>query len=215
MATADLEMVDTENLRPHYARTLWGLVGRSGGPAGEALAVLQRQSGPEQAGRALRAYRLYLAGSAMGFERGWMALHQMVATRPMATCTRAAWSGRSPTIPSIASPYIQGLPPLPLQRRDHGRTCTTMLYKFKSRATADVIMLEANGRQLLQIIGKSPDPHGIVTAAQIPAALQAWRLPWPKTRPAPARHRAMATTARRPTAATHAAAGACTSVLRR
>ncbi len=48
-----------------------------------------------------------------------------------------------------------------------------MLYKFKSRATADVIMLEANGRQLLQIIGKSPDAHGIVTVAQIPAALQA------------------------------------------
>ncbi|WP_311223029.1 MULTISPECIES: DUF1840 domain-containing protein [unclassified Acidovorax] len=48
-----------------------------------------------------------------------------------------------------------------------------MLYKFKSRATADVIMLEVNGRQLLQIIGKSPDPHGIVTVAQIPAALQA------------------------------------------
>ena len=48
-----------------------------------------------------------------------------------------------------------------------------MLYKFKSRATADVIMLEPNGRQLLQIIGKSPDPHGIVTAAQIPAAIEA------------------------------------------
>lgn len=48
-----------------------------------------------------------------------------------------------------------------------------MLYKFKSRATADVIMLEPNGRQLLQIIGKSPDPHGIVTAAQIPAAIAA------------------------------------------
>jgi len=48
-----------------------------------------------------------------------------------------------------------------------------MLYKFKSRATADVIMLEPNGRQLLQAIGKSPDPHGIVTAAQIPAAIAA------------------------------------------
>lgn len=48
-----------------------------------------------------------------------------------------------------------------------------MLYKFKSRATADVIMLEPNGRQLLQIIGKAPDPHGIVTVAQIPAAIQA------------------------------------------
>ncbi|GAD22933.1 DUF1840 domain-containing protein [Acidovorax sp. MR-S7] len=48
-----------------------------------------------------------------------------------------------------------------------------MLFKFKSRSTADLIMLEPNGRQLLEIIGKSPDPHGIVTAAQIPAAIQA------------------------------------------
>lgn len=49
-----------------------------------------------------------------------------------------------------------------------------MLYKFKSRATADVIMLEPNGRQLLRIIGKNPDDaHGIVTAAQIPGAMAA------------------------------------------
>ena len=49
-----------------------------------------------------------------------------------------------------------------------------MLFKFKSRATADLIMLEPNGRQILQIIGKSPDePHGIVTATQIPAAIEA------------------------------------------
>ena len=49
-----------------------------------------------------------------------------------------------------------------------------MLFKFKSRATADVIMLEPNGKQLLEIIGKSPnEPHGIITAAQIPAAIAA------------------------------------------
>ncbi|RGE45774.1 DUF1840 domain-containing protein [Comamonas testosteroni] len=49
-----------------------------------------------------------------------------------------------------------------------------MLYKFKSRATADLIMLEANGRQVLDIIGKSPDDeHGIITAEQIPAAITA------------------------------------------
>ena len=29
----------------------------------------------------VRAYRLYLAGSAMGFEQGWMALFQMLAAR--------------------------------------------------------------------------------------------------------------------------------------
>jgi cyclopropane-fatty-acyl-phospholipid synthase len=33
----------------------------------------------------LRAYRLYLAGSAMSFERGWLALHQMLAARPAET----------------------------------------------------------------------------------------------------------------------------------
>lgn len=48
-----------------------------------------------------------------------------------------------------------------------------MLYKFKSRATADVIMLEPQGRQILQIIGKAPGASGIVTAAQIPAAIAA------------------------------------------
>ncbi|MPN17088.1 hypothetical protein SDC9_164438 [bioreactor metagenome] len=49
-----------------------------------------------------------------------------------------------------------------------------MLYKFKSRSTADLIMLEPTARQILQIIGKSPDDqHGIVTVAQIPAAIAA------------------------------------------
>ncbi|WCM93806.1 DUF1840 domain-containing protein [Acidovorax sp. NCPPB 2350] len=49
-----------------------------------------------------------------------------------------------------------------------------MLYKFKSRATADLILLPAHGRQILQAIGKSPDDaHGIVTPEQIPGAIQA------------------------------------------
>ncbi|OJX37240.1 MAG: hypothetical protein BGO74_14385 [Burkholderiales bacterium 68-12] len=48
-----------------------------------------------------------------------------------------------------------------------------MLYKFKSRATADVIMLEPNGRQLVQIMGREPGAHGIVTVEQIPAAIAA------------------------------------------
>jgi Domain of unknown function (DUF1840) len=48
-----------------------------------------------------------------------------------------------------------------------------MLYKFKSQATADVIMLHANGRQMLEIIGKDDTPQGIITVAQIPAAVVA------------------------------------------
>jgi hypothetical protein len=45
-----------------------------------------------------------------------------------------------------------------------------MLYKFKSEAAADVIMLEATGRQVLQIIGKGPQAKGILMPADMPAA---------------------------------------------
>jgi hypothetical protein len=48
-----------------------------------------------------------------------------------------------------------------------------MLYIFKSRNCADIIMLEPNGRRLLEIIGKEPAPQGIITPAQMPAAAQA------------------------------------------
>lgn len=48
-----------------------------------------------------------------------------------------------------------------------------MLYRFKSRNAGDVIMLEANGRRVLEIIGKEPGPKGIVLAEQMPGALEA------------------------------------------
>lgn len=48
-----------------------------------------------------------------------------------------------------------------------------MIYKFKSQADAEVIMLEANGDQMLSIIGKVPSAQGIITVAQIPAAIAA------------------------------------------
>jgi len=81
-AAAGLEMVDTENLRPHYARTLWAWSDALESQLDEARAVLERTAGPERGGRILRAYRLYLAGSAMSFEQGWIALHQMLSARP-------------------------------------------------------------------------------------------------------------------------------------
>lgn len=48
-----------------------------------------------------------------------------------------------------------------------------MLYKFKSRSTADLILLEPQARRLLHIMGKEPAASGIVTAAQIPVAVAA------------------------------------------
>ena len=48
-----------------------------------------------------------------------------------------------------------------------------MLYKFKSKAAGDLIMLEPNGRQVLEIMGKEPGPKGIIEPEQMGAAIQA------------------------------------------
>lgn len=74
MSEAGLEPLDLENLRPHYARTLWAW--------SDALEARLDEARRVTGDRTVRAYRLYLAGSAMGFERGWMALFQMLAARP-------------------------------------------------------------------------------------------------------------------------------------
>jgi len=52
-----------------------------------------------------------------------------------------------------------------------------MLYKFKSKTTGDLIMLEANGRRVLEVIGKDSSPgsgaKGIIEPAQMAAAITA------------------------------------------
>lgn len=47
-----------------------------------------------------------------------------------------------------------------------------MLYRFKSQATEDIVMMEGNARQLLEIVGK-PSSKGIITVDQMPAAIAA------------------------------------------
>ena len=74
MAKGGLEALDVENLRPHYARTLWAWSDALESQLDAAALVLNG----EQGARALRAYRLYLAGCAMGFEHGWISLYQIV-----------------------------------------------------------------------------------------------------------------------------------------
>ncbi len=65
MTRGNLEPVDAECLRPHYARTLWHWADALEEHLDEARRVLGMD-----AEKITRAYRLYLAGSAMGFERG-------------------------------------------------------------------------------------------------------------------------------------------------
>jgi cyclopropane-fatty-acyl-phospholipid synthase len=99
MAMADLEMLDTENLRPHYARTLWAWSDALEERLPEAQRVLETTGSARDAGKVLRAYRLYLAGCAMCFEQGWIALHQMLAARPDGRLETGALRGAQSTYP--------------------------------------------------------------------------------------------------------------------
>jgi cyclopropane-fatty-acyl-phospholipid synthase len=99
MAVAGLEMVDVENLRPHYARTLWAWSDSLEERLEQAAQVLSSTSSPDHAGRILRAYRLYLAGCAMSFERGWISLHQILATRPDGQLQTGSLNGAQSSYP--------------------------------------------------------------------------------------------------------------------
>ena len=72
-AESGLEAVDIESLRPHYAKTLWAWSDALEAQLAAARAVTSET--------VVRAYRLYLAGSAMAFERAWISLHQMLCAR--------------------------------------------------------------------------------------------------------------------------------------
>jgi hypothetical protein len=47
-----------------------------------------------------------------------------------------------------------------------------MLYRFSSRETADVLMLETHARALLEIIGRPPGPTGIIVWTSMALATQ-------------------------------------------
>ena len=72
-AESGLEAVDVESLRPHYGRTLWAWSDGLEAQLEAARAVTSET--------VVRAYRLYLAGSALAFERAWLSLHQMLCAR--------------------------------------------------------------------------------------------------------------------------------------
>ena len=46
-----------------------------------------------------------------------------------------------------------------------------MIYKFKSAATGDVIMLGPHGDQLLRLLGREPAATGIIEAVAMPVAV--------------------------------------------
>ncbi len=48
-----------------------------------------------------------------------------------------------------------------------------MIYRFKSKAGADVIMMGANGEQVLRLLGREPAAEGLLPADQLVAAINA------------------------------------------
>lgn len=76
ISQAGLEVVDVESLRLHYARTLGLWSDRLEGQLDKAATLV-----PE---RALRIWRLYLAGCSYAFAKGWINLHQILAVKPYA-----------------------------------------------------------------------------------------------------------------------------------
>ncbi len=74
VARAGLEFADAEDLRPHYARTLSHWSQRLEARRDEAI----RAAGE----RRYRIWRVYLAGMAHAFDRGWLSVAQVLAFRP-------------------------------------------------------------------------------------------------------------------------------------
>jgi cyclopropane-fatty-acyl-phospholipid synthase len=48
-----------------------------------------------------------------------------------------------------------------------------MLYRFKSQAAAELIMLHDDGEEMLRLLGKDITPKGVITVAQMPHAIHA------------------------------------------
>ncbi|MEO5700559.1 MAG: class I SAM-dependent methyltransferase [Casimicrobiaceae bacterium] len=74
MTAEGLELLDAEPLREHYGRTLWNWVERLEAHAEPARAEVGEEK--------YRIWRIYLAGSAHAFDRGWLNLFQLLAGKP-------------------------------------------------------------------------------------------------------------------------------------
>ena len=61
-----------------------------------------------------------------------------------------------------------------------------MMYKFKSKATGDLIMTQPVGERVLSLIGKPATPQGIIDVDQLQAAMSALEAAVAAESPAPA-----------------------------
>ena len=76
MSAQGLEPWDAECLRPHYAKTLWEWVSR--------LEARQEEAKRFVGEKMYRIWRIYMAGSAHAFDRGWISIFQILGTKALA-----------------------------------------------------------------------------------------------------------------------------------
>ena len=77
MASQGIEVWDAESLRPHYAKTLWEWVKRLEGASDRAQELVGEKR--------YRIWKIYMAGSAHAFDRGWISIFQILGVKPFDT----------------------------------------------------------------------------------------------------------------------------------
>ena len=102
IAGSGLEILDMEDLRPHYPLTLWHWVRRLEAARAAAISA----AGAER----YRIWRIYMAGMSCAFDRGWLTVCQTLAQKPdrdrpaARPWTRHYQYDGDPTPPSSRSP---------------------------------------------------------------------------------------------------------------
>ena len=99
---AGLEVVDFENLRPHYPLTLLAWVRRLEARREQAVAA----AGLER----YRIWRMYMAGMVVAFDRGWLTVGQMLTYKPTTSgMAPRPWTRAHQYIPAATEPLTGAL----------------------------------------------------------------------------------------------------------
>jgi cyclopropane-fatty-acyl-phospholipid synthase len=102
IAGTGLEILDMEDLRPHYPRTLLHWVRRLEAERERAITAAGAQR--------YRIWRMYMAGMAHAFDRGWLSVCQVLAQKPLADGPAPRpWTRRYQYVPTTQSPLSTAL----------------------------------------------------------------------------------------------------------
>jgi cyclopropane-fatty-acyl-phospholipid synthase len=100
IAGQGLEVLDVEDLRPHYTQTLLHWVRRL-----EA----RKERAIELAGAPrYRIWRIYMAGMAYAFDRGWLSVCQVLAGKPARAAAWRPWTREYQYAPAMAAAPLAG-----------------------------------------------------------------------------------------------------------